>query len=711
MLLLLAWAQLSGAQPQADSVYSSAAVRDLVVAAAAANHEPPAELQGYRSHIETELALILRDTLDREHAAEVEQLATEARWTRADRYELHIVGYRTQNVGVPYSMLSIVRGWTIPTLYGERLSLGAYIAGANRRDMLVAVHPFAADRERYYRYSGGDTVAVLRLGARRIPIVRIRVRPHFSGLTPLGAFDGEIDLDAARHQIVRMRGQVEILGGDTGSGGRLLRLTGIVSAAYVEFVNGEIAGEYWLPVMQRTEFQVSFPLLGQTRAVFRILSNISNIVVDDSGVPRDTSGSLRVIVTWAPADSLSRFHGWTREIGSETESVHADDFNDLAPAAWRSNGPPRVNMFPNSLRRVFRFNRVEGLYLGAAPTIDFRSAEPGLTAGVFGGWAFSEQTARGGAFTSYSHGRSTLGVRAERALVSTNDFALPIDDDPGFAALLTSIDNYDYVDRRSALASFSKAAGEPTFGRATIELGVGGDRPEIARLQRGLITQGERFRPNRGVLSGDYLLGIVDLELHPDVTGDFVSPGVGGRAHYELGRGQLQWQRLELSAGARHYYGNFSVGAHADAGMVFGSPLPPQQLFELGGTDLLPGYEYKAFAGDQAALFRGFASYRFDVWTRPIRLWQGYVVPGLNPGIETSIQGGWTRASSAAALESIRQLGMDQQGNAVSVPTRSVRATAGIGVSILSDLFHVGAARPVDRAGPWRLVAGFGTQF
>lgn len=711
MLALAISAQLSTSQRTTDSIYSSSALRDVVAAVSAANHRPPAGLRGYRSHIETELALVLRDTLGREHAAEVEQLATEAHWTHAERYELHIVGYRSQNAGVPYSTLSIVRGWTVPTLFGERLSLGTYIAGPNRRDTLIAVHPFAADRERYYRYSGGDTVAVLRIGARRIPIARIRVRPRFQDRTPLAAFDGEIDVDAIRNQIIRMRGQIEILGEHPSSGSRLLRLTGVVSAAYVEFVNAEIAGKYWLPAMQRTEFQASFPLLGQTRAVFRVVSNISDIAVDDTTTAPDTSGSLRVIVTWAPSDSISRFADWRREIGAQTEAVHSDDFQDLAPPAWRNNGPPRVSFFPNSMRRVFRFNRVEGLYLGLAPTLDFRSAKPGLSAGVFGGWAFSEKAARGGAFAAYSSGRSTIGLRAERALVSTNDFSLPFDEDPGFAALLTSVDNYDYVDRWLALASFSRAAGAPNAGRATLQLGLGADRAVDARLEHGLFSQGNRFWPNRGATSGNYAFGSFDLELHPGVTGDFVSPGIGARAHYEMGRGDLDWQRTEVSVGARRYWGHLSLGAHVDGGAVRGSPVPPQQLFELGGTSLLPGYDYKAFAGDEAALFRGFASYRFARWQRPVRVWHSFFVPGLNPGVESSIQGGWARASSPAVLASIRQLGVDQAGNPLSTPSGNVRSTIGVGLSFFADLFHVGAARPIDRAAPWKLVAGFGTQF
>ncbi|HMA24201.1 MAG TPA: hypothetical protein VKP00_09400, partial [Gemmatimonadaceae bacterium] len=502
MLSFLICAQLAAAAPQPDSVYSSVALREMVAAAAEANRRPPHELQAYRSHIETELALILRDTLGREHAAEIEQLASEAHWTRSERYELHIVGYRAQNVGVPYSTLSIVRGWTVPTLFGERLSFGAYIAGPNRRDTLTAVHPFATDRDAFYRYSGGDTVAVLRIGDRRIPIARIRVRPEFRSRTPLGAFDGEIDIDAVRHQIVRMRGQLVILGAQARAGGRLLRLTGTVSAAYVEFVNSEIAGKYWLPTRQRTEFQASVPLLGQTRAAFRIISTISDIaVVTDSTIAGpDTSHPLRVIVTWAPNDSVSRFSDWREELGTPSGAVHSDDFQDMAPPAWRSIGPPRVSMFPNSLRRLFRFNRIEGLYLGLAPTVDLRSAQPGLSVGLFGGWAFSEKSARGGAFASYTRSSVTTGLRAERALTSSNDFTLPIDDDPGFSALLASVDDHDYVDRRSTVASISRALGSPNAGRVTVQVGLGDDRAAVAHIEHGLFSAGKRFRLNRGIL-------------------------------------------------------------------------------------------------------------------------------------------------------------------------------------------------------------------
>src|SRR4051812_18409657 len=98
MLILFLCAQLAAASSR-DSTYSSAALRQFVARAAVENRFPPAALQSYRSRIETELSLLIRDTLGLERSAEVEQLATDALWTRGDRYDLHILGYRAQNVG------------------------------------------------------------------------------------------------------------------------------------------------------------------------------------------------------------------------------------------------------------------------------------------------------------------------------------------------------------------------------------------------------------------------------------------------------------------------------------------------------------------------------------------------------------------------------------------------------------------------------------
>ncbi len=714
MISFLLFVQIASVTaPRTDSSYSSPALRALVERAANENRFPPAELRSYRSSVETELSLLIRDTLGREQSAQIEQLAMNATWSRNDSYNLHIVGYRSQNIGVPYSALTLVRAWTVPTLYGERLSLGAYFAGGGRaqNDSLIVVHPFAADRNAYYRFAGGDTVATLRATSRIISVVRVHVEPISLVERRLGAFAGEIDLDAERGQIIRMRGRFLIAGGQATRRQVLAQRIGVVTAAYVEFINAEIDGKYWLPTSQRTEFQASFPIFGQTRPIFRLVSSIGGIVANDSAAAESTADDRpRIAVSWAPSDSVDGFAEWRRGLGSLSGSVHADDFDDIAPDAWRTTGSPRLDLFPSTLSRILRFNRIEGAFTGVAPALNFRSLIPGLTVGGSAGWAWSEQTFRGGGFASYRTARQMYGVRVERALISTNDFAPPLTDDPGFSALLGSIDDYDYVDRRAAMVSATHVFGSISNALATVEGAVESDASETARITRGVLPSSQRFRANRGVANGTSLRMGTELEIHPNVNGDFVQPGLGARLRYDVARGDLDWSKIEARVSAREYLGRVTLGAQADAGMIFGASLPPQRLFELGGNESLPGYEYKEFVGDRAALFRMFASYRFGILQRPWRFSRGLMLPGLSPGLATSVQGGWSELSSQEAVAAATRLTAGTTLPAPT-PTSGIRATAGIGVTAFSDLVHVGIARPVDRRAPLRLVAGFGTAF
>jgi hypothetical protein len=83
----------------------------------------------------------------------------------------------------------------------------------------------------------------------------------------------------------------------------------------------------------------------------------------------------------------------------------------------------------------------------------------------------------------------------------------------------------------------------------------------------------------------------------------------------------------------------------------------------------------------------------------------------VSPGIVASIQSGWTEISSPAARAAVQQLGLDANGAALSDATHRVRATAGAGITLFSDLVHFGLARPIDQHGPWKLSAGFGATF
>ena len=724
ILSLLVLAQLTSvAQP----IYSSAAVRDLVTRATSANHAPPPEFGGYRAHVETEFSVLLRDSLGRERSAHIEQVASAVHWTRGGSYDMHILGYRTQSRGSLVSMMSFVGGWTEPSLYGERLTLGVQLDSSRRlrrkpqSDTIVAVHPFAADREQFYRYSGGDTVVVMHTLTRTIPIVRVHVTPHLRDSTRFAAFDGEIDLDADRAQIVRMRGQFVVLGKAKGGGSFITRMSrlatrmpGLVAVAYCEFVNAEIEGRYWLPAFQRTELQSSFALLGDTRAVTRVVSRFSDHLVDSTADTVAATEELTGIphhTTWAPSDSVSHYHGWTQSLGDATTNVTADDFDDVAPDIWKKTGGVRVDLFPERTDNVVRYDRVEGLYTGVELNLHMRNVVPGLSAGAIVGRAWTEETFRGGAHVALRRDPWTVGAQAERTLATTNDFIRPLGPTSGgLAAMVGSTDDFDYVDRRVALASVMRVLGSLDRGFVMAQLGGGDDRAERARLTHGIILGGS-FRPNRGVTEGTYALGVIDTELHPDVTGESMDPGIGAATHYEIGRGGLDWQRAQLSLFGRKYWGPIALSVDAEGGAVWGAAIPPQQLFEMGGSGVLPGYAYKQFAGDRAALLRSDASYSFPIWRSPRRFWRSFFIPGLGPGLAARLQGGWTELLSNASRVAVTELGAGWSAVPVSVPTGGFRATFGLGVTLFSGSLHLGIARPVDHQAPWRLVGGLGRNF
>src|SRR2546423_5120432 len=174
-----------------------------------------------------------------------------------------------------------------------------------------------------------------------------------------------------------------------------------------------------------------------------------------------------------------------------------------------------------------------------------------------------------------------------------------------------------------------------------------------------------------------------------------------------MARGRLSWQRGELTLAARHGMGDLVIAGRAQGGIVLGRSLPPQALFELGGENALPGYDYKQFAGDRAAAGGILASYTFPVLRRPLRLIRSLIVPGLSPGLAAGVQSGWTEASTDAARAAIRGLsptGTSSCGALISclgpasTPTNGIGATVDARLTLFSGLLWFGVGGPPDPA-------------
>jgi hypothetical protein len=496
------------------------------------------------------------------------------------------------------------------------------------------------------------------------------------------------------------------------------------------------------------EAQGSFAPAGSGLSVFRMVSRFGDYTLDVGGAPTAvaaaavaaaagapgaaTPSSPTTSPTTSPIDSgaaggdtlrvlphrlVIEAHGdagtrWHSELGRETGAVAAGDFVDVAPDAWRPTGAPRLELVGEQLSQFFRFNRVEGAYTGLAARLRFRGAAPGVTLRAHGGWAWAEGTARGGAAAELARGGWLAGVRVERRLDNTNDFRQPWDRGATLIALFGAQDNYDYVDRRTATVSLGRALGESRGSVARVELGLARDDPERRRVRRGLVAGGSPFRPNRGVAPGRYVRSAAVVEYRPDVSAEFLSTGVGARLLYERGDGELDWQRVEGRLTGRRYWGRVGAAARVDAGAIIGASLPPPQtLYELGADQGLPGYGYKVFGGDQAAVVRGLAMYTFGVFASPVHVWRWVYLPAPAPAVSVGAQSGWTGVSRAATWRSLAMLGttIDATTGAarpVSAPTGGVRTTVDLRLRFFGGGVNVGVARPVDRRAPWRVIGG-----
>jgi hypothetical protein len=494
--------------------------------------------------------------------------------------------------------------------------------------------------------------------------------------------------------------------------------------AYVELENGEFDQRFWLPTFQRVEAQAGFVVLGEQRGVFRVVSRFRDMSINPprqlaAGPPEPIDDTLGIKVrrlTFAPADSIDRFGDWSQSLGEMTANVHADDFADIAPDPWRPTGRPLVRLSYQSASDLFHYDRIEGAYTGIAGEARLRDAGPGIAAHANAGWAWAEQTMRGRISVERQIGALWPSLRAGRSLDITNDFREPFDSGSTVGALF-SVDDYDYVDRRSVIAGLTFFPTRQRDVRLRVEGGVGSDHYARARRDRGVFARGDSgFRVNRGVDDGAYQIASATLEVHPDVNAAFVRPGAGALIHAELASGDLTWRRAEVRLVVRRMRWRMVYAARADLGMVSGESIPPQQLFELGEGQNLPGYGYKEFAGNQAAVIRGIAMYPLPLWRAPLRLGR-WLLPSVSPLVSFGVQGGWASATNAAARASILRLGTTEDsvlarpvggsnGTPVSRPTNGFKSSIDFRLRFFGGALSVGLARATDHHDAWRFVLG-----
>lgn len=716
----------------ADPAPGSRALHDILALAADRNRAAPASLLAYHAQVESEISMLSRRADGEESALSVEQSLNEVQWQRGGEFSQHMTAYRARQAGPSMSALAVLRkAWTIPMLYGNGFGGlfgqdGGPASGKGAgKPNTIAIHPFGPDGERVYDFAGGDTIAVIQTERRAIPVVRVLVEPRREQATwPVLVFRGEIDLDADRGEIVRLRGQFVTLDQRGPQQKRLLVLPMTVMA-YVDLESVEIDGRYWLPRYQRIETHVNVRGLAEGRTVFRIVSRFRGHQVSEGGAYRVSEGRLEADdavapvarshrLTMAGADSLERPAQWWTPLGEATGTIRGDDFADVGADAF-TRAPRRLAWRAQRLADVVRFNRIEGWSTGATAEYTPGDSARDVTLRLNGTWAWSEQTVRGRLDIIRRGAREKwrAGLRVGRSLDMTNDFTAPRDSGGALVAAL-GVDDYDYVDRTSSTLWLEMNV-IPRQATVRMELGAAADHDAQARLTRGLFAGPVPFRPNRGVDAGSYIRSAMVAEWNPGVNAGALATGIGAMLRSDVAIGTLDWHRTTVRLNARADAGSMAYALRVDGGILTSPAPPPQQLFELGGGPAFPGYAYKAYAGDRALAAHARASLRLPFFRSPLRMLGCTCLTSPAPELAVTVHGASLSASGAAAMASIARLGSVGDsigvapaapgiGDPVSRPTAGVKSSVEVGLRFFGGAATMAVARPLDTGARWRMM-------
>jgi hypothetical protein len=690
------------AAAEADGSFDSPATRALVERVIRAGSTVPAGLDDYTAHMDAAVYLALRadSAQGGELPVTVDEFAGEVRWARGSGLEQRIRGHRVRMLApTPYTVGSLLDApWVVPHLYGNTISVFSLASNRGGRARVSnAVHPFSSRGLGIYRYSAGDTVRV-RTQQGVTTLVPVTVRRRAEATDTARSVAGTFYVDVDRAAVARAR-----FGFADHRGGLLPAETGV----FFELENGLVEGRFWLPYRQRREIQISSPLLGGAAAI-RMVTTLSDYRLATGW--RANPPGQRLVRDIAPGDSV--FAGFARAVGDPAASFDVSDFADLRAAVRplaEDAGPLRLSLRYERGDHMFRYNRVEGVYLGLAARLEPNDPE-NRAWDVYGtaGWAFSESTARGELSARWhpqpadpAGARYTLAATGYRRLVDLQAFRPPLQWDLGYTlgAALAGYDVRDYLDARGGELQLSRRAGsflsriggrwerQDSVSRNVRGGLFGGESvnfPEIAAMDPGThaALEGElRWARGAGALS----------------LGNSVLASVRG----EAGLADFKTQRVAALVSFRRGGRYVTLVGRGDTGAVAGTA-PPQFLFRFGGTEGLRGFERNQFGGSQALLGRGRVLLHLPPYgSRPLASAAGFIIPPLRPALVLSSDAGWSSVSDASA-PALARLG--------ATVTDGVRWSWGTGISIFQDALSLEYVRP-GGGGSGKWYVGFVSTF
>jgi hypothetical protein len=688
--------------PDSGAIFDAPSTRALVERTIRAGAQVPPELADYTADMNAAVYLSLRadSAQGGELPVTIDEFAGEVQWARGNNLVQRVRGHRVRMLApTPYTVGSLIDApWVIPHLYGNTItvfSLASTPGGRARAS--TAVHPFSWRGLDFYRYTAGDTVRVrTQQGVTTLVPVTIRQR---AGITDTArTVAGTFWVDVDRSAVARARfGFAERRGG----------LFAAESGVFFELENGLVGGRFWLPYRQRREIQVSSPLFGGAVAI-RMITAMGGYRLNTGWQP-ENPGQQRLVRQVVPGDSV--FAGFTRAVGDVATGLDIADFGDLRVAV---RPPPSANAAPVrvSLRyergdHLFRYNRVEGAYLGLGVRVEPRDPDR-RDWDLYGtaGYALAEGTARGELSARWhpqpalaTAPRYTLAATGYRRLRDLQAFRPPLQWDLGYTlgAALAGYDVRDYLDATGGELQLSRQAG-----RFLARIGGRWERQDSVSMNvEGGVFGGtaKNFPPLAAVEPGTHAAAEGELRWGRGAGALSLGNSVLASLRGEVGLADFATQRVTALLSFRRIGRYVSLSGRGDAGIVAGEA-PPQFLFRFGDTEGLRGYDRNQFGGSQAALGRGRLLLHLPPYgNRPVAQAAGFLVPPLRPAVVFSVDAGWSDVSDASA-PSLLRLG--------STVTDGVRWSYGAGISIFEDAVSVEYVRPGD-GGEGKWYVGFVT--
>ena len=508
-----------------------------------------------------------------------DQVALDLFWRAPNETQQWIVGMRDEKVlptGIRYHLDHLT---VVQDDFGDFIRLG------DGDEVEAVVHPVGPRAESVYDFLLSDSLSLSYAGGlEEVRVYEISVRPK--NLDGPG-YVGTLFVDRDRAAIVRMN-------------------FSFTAASYVDpyldyirisLDNSLWLGTHWLPYRQEVEIRREIPyfdfMAGSTiRSTFDIRDYDFNVDIDDdlflgTGV-RSVSPNQR------------RSFAFERGIFEELEesggigpSVKMEEVREQVRGVVEDevlSGLSGFRLYAARLSDFARYNRAEGIYLGAGITLRPRGE---LQIRTTAGYAIGRDRPSGA--VSVGGGGQGMAPTLDLYWDAMGD----IGGNPGATPLENSISSAsgskDYLDpffRRGGTLRF----GHRPASRWTLSLSL-----EEHGGARDVVSDGPdtEFRPVRSIEEGT--LASASLGLRTGLPG----------------RGSAQWIGTGGVFDGRQF-GSIAVEAAWDLGAT-GDPLsgrvsaegaltnpdaPPQTLYLIGGRYTLPGHDYREFAGNAYWLVR-----------------------------------------------------------------------------------------------------------